>query len=109
MTTRFVLPRIEDLKFMTIQFDSSCEYLGTDKCKSITLLIIFQILLCIVKIVHYIDLYKHQIAYYNKTAYQIMKDEIDLIVPTTPEGKKSKRSIITSLITGFIILAYEET
>ena len=32
--TTFVFPRIEDLKFTTIQFDSSCEYLGTDKCKS---------------------------------------------------------------------------
>ena len=34
MVTRFVLPSIEDLKFMTIQFDSSCEYLGTGKSKS---------------------------------------------------------------------------
>ena len=26
---KFVLPKIEDLKFMTIQFDSSCKYLDS--------------------------------------------------------------------------------
>ena len=36
-----------------------------------------------------------------------MKYEIDLILPTFLVGKKSKRGIITSLITGFIGLAYK--
>ena len=34
VVTKLVLPRIEDLKFITIQFDSSCKYLDTGKGKS---------------------------------------------------------------------------
>ena len=30
VVTKFVLPMVEDLKFSTIQFDSSCSYLDTD-------------------------------------------------------------------------------
>ena len=29
--TKFVLPKIEDLKFTTIKFDSSCKYLDTGR------------------------------------------------------------------------------
>ena len=36
-----------------------------------------------------------------------MKDEIDLTLLTFSEGKKSKRGIIKSLITGFIKLVYK--
>ena len=31
---KFVLPKIEDLKFTTIQFDSSCKYLDTGRKKN---------------------------------------------------------------------------
>ena len=108
VVTRFVLPRIEDLKFMTIWFDSSCKYLGTGKRKTdypsnhIPNLTVY----C-KTIVPYVDLYKKQVAHYNKTAYKIMKDEIDLILPTFLEGKRSKKGIITSLITDFMGFAYE--
>ena len=34
VVTRYVLSSIEDLNFMTIQFDNSCEYLGTGKGKN---------------------------------------------------------------------------
>ena len=49
---------------------------------------------------------KKQIDYYNQTAYEIITNELALILPTFP---KQKRGIITSLISGFISLAYEGT
>ena len=34
VVTKFVLPKIEDVKFTTIQFDSSCKYVDTGRDKS---------------------------------------------------------------------------
>ena len=60
-----------------------------------------------IKIAPYIQYYKKQIEYYNQTATDIMTNEIALILPTIDNSKRQKRGIITSLITGFIGLAYE--
>ena len=58
------------------------------------------------KIVPFIDFYKKQIDYYNKTVHDILTKEIPLILPNFPKNIK-KRGIITSLVTKFIRLAYE--
>ena len=50
--------------------------------------------------------YKQQIKSLNETAHHILKNEIYLILPQFPV-QKEKRGIFTSLITGFIGLAYE--
>ena len=50
---------------------------------------------------------KKKIAYYNCTAYEMLTNKIDLILPIFPRDKRHKRGIITSLISGFIGLAYE--
>ena len=55
----------------------------------------------------YIQYYKKQIEYYNQTATDIMTNEIALMLPTFNKNERQKRGIITSLITGFIGLAYE--
>ena len=49
------------------------------------------------KVVPFIDFYKKQIDCYNK---------ISLTLPNFPKDRKEKRSIIASLVTGFIGLAY---
>ena len=59
-----------------------------------------------IKIVPYVDYYKKQIDYYNQKAYEIITNELFLILPTFPKQKIQKRGIIKSLITGFISLAY---
>ena len=59
------------------------------------------------KIAPHIAFYKKQIDYYNQTAYEIITDELALILPTIKRHERQKRGIITSLITGFIGLAYE--
>ena len=61
-----------------------------------------------VKIAPYIDYYKKQIHYYNWTAYEIITNELALILPTFSKQGRQKRGIVTSLITGFIGLAYED-
>ena len=60
-----------------------------------------------VKIVLHIAFYKKQVDYYNQTAYEIITNELALILPTFLKQDRQKRGIITSLITGFISLAYK--
>ena len=49
--------------------------------------------------------YKMQIKAHNTTAHHILKNEVDLILPTFYEGQK--RGIFNVIITGFIGLAFE--
>ena len=49
-----------------------------------------------------------QIEYYNQTATDIMTNEITLMLPTFNKHERQKRGIITSPITGFIGLAYDD-
>ena len=49
--------------------------------------------------------YKRQIKLYIDTAYNILKNEIDLILPLL--FRKQKCGIITTLVSSFIGLAYE--
>ena len=49
--------------------------------------------------------YKRQIKSYNNTAQNILKNEIDLILPQMP--RKQKHGIITTIVYSFIGLAYE--
>ena len=59
------------------------------------------------KIAPHIDYYRKQVAYYNQTAIDILTNELALMLPTFPKQNRQKRGIITSLISGFIGLAYE--
>ena len=43
----------------------------------------------------------------NKTAHYILKNEINLILPKFPQGRKSKRGIFSTIISGFVGLAFE--
>ena len=49
--------------------------------------------------------YKRQIKSYNDTAYNIQRNEIDLILPQI--HSKQKCGIITTIVFSFIGLAYE--
>ena len=60
-----------------------------------------------VKVVPHIAIYKKQIDYYNQTAYDIITNELALILSTMSKHERQKGGIIMSLITGFISLAYE--
>ena len=63
------------------------------------------------KIVPYVEFYKNQICYYNCTTYEILKNEIGLVLPTFPKDRRHKRGIMASVLAGIassvIGLAYE--
>ena len=60
-----------------------------------------------IKLRPYMAFYKMQINVDNKTAHDISKNEVDLILPKFPEGRKSKRGIFNKIISGFVGLAFE--
>ena len=53
----------------------------------------------------YVFHYKRQIKFYNNTACNILKNEIDLILPQIP--RRQRCGIITTIVSSFIGLAYE--
>ena len=46
------------------------------------------------RIISYVKFYQKQIEYYNHTAYEILKNEISLILPTFNAVRRSKRGIL---------------
>ena len=110
VVAKFELPRVEDLKLTTIEFDSKCTYLG----RSDTQLASYfpkGFLYCL-KIVPYVKLYKKQIEYSNCTAYEILTNDIGLILTTFQKEKRPKRGILPSVLGGIassvISLAYKD-
>ena len=104
--TKFKLPKVVDLKLITIDFDPTCSYLNGDgkympKLKRHCL-----------RIALYIDFYKRQITYYNLTGYRILTKDIGLILPTYQTVKTCKQGAILASVLGGIAssiigLAYE--
>ena len=93
---------------MTIQFDSTCNYLGTWKSrKNDPTNYIPNLMTHCKKIVPFVNYYKKEVTYHNCTIYEILTNEIGLILPTFPKDKRHNRGIITTLISGFISLAYK--
>ena len=100
---KFILPSVNDLKFSPNDFDERCNYLNDDLVHNHnTKEYISNIKVYCRKIVTFIHIYKEQISSYN-----ILMSEISLVLPNFPKSKVEKRSIIASLITGFIGFAYE--
>ena len=106
MVTKFELPKVEDLQFDDIPYDTECTHLDNPKPGQI-LGMIQEVKCYCVKIASHIDYYRKQIAYYNQTVADILTNELALILPTYTKQDRQKRGIITSLITGFIGLVYE--
>ena len=70
--TKYELPKVEDLKFMTISYDSDCKYLDDAKSKKYyPIELIKEMKIYCAKIVPHIPFYKKQIDYYNQTTYKI--------------------------------------
>ena len=106
VVTKFILPSIGDLNFSKLNHDDTCAYLDnknihdTETKKHMLDLITF----C-KKIEPFVIYYERLIKSYNNTAHNILKNEIDLILPQVP--RKQKHGIITTLVSGFIGLAYQ--
>ena len=91
VVTKFEMPKIEDLKLTTFSFDLTCSQLVNDKTFMQKYLKHCQ------RIVPYVRFYQKQIEYYNQTTYNILQNEIGLILPTFTEGNRKKRFLSTVL------------
>ena len=89
VVAKFELPRLEDLKLTTIEFASKCTYLARNNTQMNSYFP--KLLAYCLKIVSYVEFYKNQIEYYNCMAYEILTNEIGLILPTFPKDKRPKK------------------
>ena len=99
-----MLPSIKDIKFSRLNFDLTCAYMNkeytpnTDSRKYFTELKTY----CN-KIKPFVSYYSKLINLYNKTAHNILENQIKLLLP---QISRQKCGIITTLVSGFIGLAY---
>ena len=103
---KFILPSIGELQFSKLNYKNTWVYLdnkntyGTETRKHMLDLVTF----C-KKIEPFVIYYKRLIKLYKNTAHNILKNEINLILPQVP--RKQKHGIIITLVSSFIGLAYE--
>ena len=104
VVTKFEMPKLEDLKLTTFTFDFTCKHLMSDRT------IMQKYLKHCQRIVPYIRLYQKQVQCYNQTAYNILQNEINLILPTLNEPNRKKRflsAVLGSVASKIIGLAFE--
>ena len=103
--TKFILPSIGDIKFSNLDFDNSCSYMNkeyapnTDSCRYLT-----ELKMYCNKIKPFVLHYSNLIKSYNNTVYDILENKIKPLLPKMP---RQKCGIVTTLVSGFIGLAYE--
>ena len=110
VVAKFELPKAKDLEFTTVPYDTGCKHLDSAKSKGrYSLVLVDEVKEYCVKIALHMTYYKKkkQIKYYNQTAYEILTNEVALILPTFSKQERQKRGILTSIIIGFIGLTYE--
>ena len=102
---KFMLPSMGDITFSNLNFDHSCTYMNkkfapnTDSSKNLAELRTY----CN-KIKPFVSHYSNLIKLYNDTVYNILENEIKPLLPRIP---RQKCGIVTTLVSGFIGLAYE--
>ena len=100
-----MLPMIGDIKFSRLNFDDTCAYMNkeyapnTDSRKYLTELRTYSN-----KIKPFVSYYSRLMDSCNKTAYNILQNEIKVLLP---QISRQKHGIITTLVSSFIGLAYE--
>ena len=116
VVTKIEIAKVSDLNLTLFQFDYNCSHVvniekGTNFKVPSLIKDMFNVYCKI--IIPYIYLYKHQVEYYEKTVYDILEEDIGLILPRFEDREKNvnqkcqKRKIISALISGFIGLAFE--
>ena len=100
---------MNDLNLSPIKYDKKCKYLHDldNKDREQIKESIRGLLSYCTKLRPYMSFYKMQINACSKTVHHILKNEVDLILPKFPKGRKSKRGIFSAIISGFVGLAFE--
>ena len=106
MVTKFILPSIRDLNFSKLNYDNTCTYLDDRNIHDMdTKKYLLDLLAFCNMIEPYVFYYKRQIKSHNNTAHNILKNEIDLILPQILS--KLKHGITTTIVSSFTGLSYE--
>ena len=89
VVTKFILPFIGDLDFSKLNYDNTCVYLDKKTVGDAdTNKYLFDLLLLYKKIEPYVSYYNKPVKSYNNTAHNILKNEIDLILPQIQKETK---------------------
>ena len=105
IVTKFMLPSMGDIKFSNLNFDQSCAYMdkkyapNMDSSKYLAELKTY----CN-KIKPFVSHYPKLIKSYNTSLHNILINEIRPLLPCI---SKQKCGIVSTLVSGFIVLAYE--
>ena len=101
--TKFMLPSMGDIKFSNLNFDHSCTYMNKKYALTQIPVNTYCNTYCN-KIKPFVSHYSKLIKSYNATVYKILVNEIR---PLLPHILKQKCGIVSTLVSGFIGLAYE--
>ena len=103
--TKFILPLTGDIKFLQLNFDDSCLYMNkeytpnTDSSKYLR-----ELKMYCNKLKPFISYYSKLINSYNNTVHDLLENKIKPLLPNEP---RQKCGLVTTLVSGFIGLAYE--
>ena len=102
VVTKYEIPRVEQLQFITFASDLTCSHLNISKSP------LLRYIKHCRRITPYVKFYKQQIDYYNQTPYTLLQNEIRLILPNFNSRKKRFLStILGTIATKVIGLAFE--
>ena len=103
--TKFMLPSMGDVRFSTLNFDHSCAYMNKEYAPNMdSRKYLTELKTYCNKIKPFVSHHTNLIKSYNATVYNILENEIK---PLLPQLSRQKHGIITTLVSGFIGLAYE--
>ena len=93
VVTKFILPSIRDLNFSKLNYDNTCAYLDSKNILDAdTKKYMLDLITFCKRIEPFIIYYKRLIKSYNNTAHNILRNEIDLILPQVPRKQNMKLS-----------------
>ena len=103
--TKFILPSIGDIKFSRLNFDDPCSYMNEEYTPNMDSNKYLQELKTYLnKLKPFISYYSKLIDSYINTVHDLLENKIKPLLPNEP---RQKCGVITTLISGFIGLAYE--
>ena len=97
VVTKYEIPKVEYLQFTTFTFDLMCNHLNISKSP------LLRYIKHCRRIVPYVEFCKQQIDYYNWTSYNLLQNEIGLILPNFNNRKKRFLTTILGTIASKVI------
>ena len=107
VVTKFMFPTIGDLKFSKLDFDDTCAYTENKFAQNTkSRKYMLELKAYCNKTKPFVTYYTQLINSYNNTVHNILEKGIKLLLPQVT--RKQKCGIITTLVSSFIGLAYED-